>query len=121
MVGLNQFISSLEEGLQTEVLPSGSNFPSNVVKKILLARSLVRPPKLMLIDEFFHNVQSAEKITLIDSLFQGNYAMIIVSSIPEVMKRSDYIYVMKDGTIADEGTYESLKERKSLPMEFNSN
>jgi ABC-type bacteriocin/lantibiotic exporter with double-glycine peptidase domain len=121
LVGLNQFISSLEEGLQTEVLPSGSNFPSNVVKKILLARSLVRPPKLMLIDEFFHNVQSAEKITLIDSLFQGNYAMIIVSSIPEVMKRSDYIYVMKDGTIADEGTYESLKERKSLPMEFNSN
>ncbi len=117
LVGLNQFIASLEEGLQSEVLPSGSNFPSNVVKKILLARSLVSMPRLMLIDEFFHNVQSIEKITLIDVLFKGNYAMLIISSIPEVMRRSDYIYVMKDGIIADEGTFAELRERRSLPME----
>ncbi len=116
-VGLNQFIASLENGLQAEVLPSGSNFPSNVVKKILLARSLVRTPRLMLIDEFFHNVQSAEKITLIDRLFNGNYAMLIISSIPEVMRRSDFVYVMKDGAITDAGTFEELKARRSLPME----
>ena len=116
-VGLNQFIASLEEGLQAEVLPSGGNFPSNVVKKILLARSLVKPPKLMLVDEFFQNVQSSEKIALIDGLFKGNYAMLIISSIPEVMRRSDLIYVMKDGLITDTGTFDALKERRSLPME----
>jgi ABC-type multidrug transport system fused ATPase/permease subunit len=115
LVGLNQFISGLEDGLQTTVLPSGSNFPSNVIKKILLARSLVKPPKLLIMDEFLYNVQSKEKDALIETLFKGNYALCIVSSETEVMKRSDKIYVMKDGGIEDAGTYEELKLRNALP------
>jgi ABC-type bacteriocin/lantibiotic exporter with double-glycine peptidase domain len=98
-------------------LPSGSNFPSSAVKKILIARSLVKPPKLMLIDEFFHNVQSAEKIELIERLFKGDYAMFIVSSIPEVMKRSDLIYIMKDGKVLDSGSFEELTQRNVLPLD----
>jgi ABC-type bacteriocin/lantibiotic exporter with double-glycine peptidase domain len=116
-VGLNQFIAGLEDGLQSHVLPSGSNFPSSAVKKILIARSLVKPPKLMLIDEFFHNVQSAEKIELIERLFKGDYAMFIVSSIPEVMKRSDLIYIMKDGKVLDSGSFEELTQRNVLPLD----
>lgn len=116
-VGLNQFIAGLEDGLQSQVLPSGSNFPSSAVKKILIARSLVKPPKLLLIDEFFHNVQSAEKIELIDRLFKGDYAMFIVSSIPEVMKRSDLIYVMKNGKVLDSGSFDELTQRNVLPLD----
>ncbi len=116
MVGLNLFIAGLEEGLQTKVLPSGSNFPSNVIKKILLARSLVKPPKLLLMDEFLYNVQYKEKLALINTLFNGNFALCIVSSETEVFKRSDKIYVMKDGKIEDSGTYLELKSRNALPV-----
>jgi ABC-type multidrug transport system fused ATPase/permease subunit len=116
-VGLNQFIAGLEDGLQSQVLPSGSNFPSSAVKKILIARSLVKPPKLLLIDEFFHNVQSSDKIELIERLFNGDYAMFIVSSIPEVMKRSDLIYIMKDGKVLDSGSFEELTQRNVLPLD----
>jgi ABC-type multidrug transport system fused ATPase/permease subunit len=66
-------------------------------------------------DEFLYNVQSKEKDALIETLFKGNYALCIVSSETEVMKRSDKIYVMKDGGIEDAGTYEELKLRNALP------
>ncbi|OYU95579.1 MAG: hypothetical protein CFE21_10575 [Bacteroidetes bacterium B1(2017)] len=112
---LDPFIATLKTGLQTLVQPSGSNLPSNVVKKILLARSFVQNPHLIIIDEFFHNVQSAEKLKLLDTLFAGNYAMLIVSTIEEVMKRSDKIIVMRSGSIVDMGTYSDLMSRNSLP------
>jgi len=112
---LESFISCLKKGLQTQVQPSGSNFPSNVVKKILLARSFVQNPSLILIDEFFHNVQSAEKQQILDTLFQGPYALLVVSNIHEVMKRSDKILVMQDGRIIAEGSYPQLLEQNLLP------
>lgn len=116
VTGLDTFISNLQDGLQTEVNPAGSNFPSNVVKKILLARSLVQHPKLILIDEFFHNVQTAEKRKLFEILFAGDYAILVASTIPEVMQRCDKIIVLKDGKLFDSGTYNELSTRNSLPQ-----
>ena len=115
ITGLDTFISGLQDGLQSTVSPAGSNFPSNVVKKILLARSFVQHPKLILIDEFFHNVQSAEKRKLFDVLFSGNYAILVASAIPEVMERCDKIVVLKNGSILDMGTYTELLSRNTLP------
>jgi ABC-type bacteriocin/lantibiotic exporter with double-glycine peptidase domain len=115
ITGLDTFISGLQDGLQAEVSPAGSNFPSNVVKKILLARSFVQHPKLILIDEFFHNVQSNEKRKLFDILFSGEYAILVASSMPEVMQRCDKIIVLKDGHVTDFGNYNELVSRNALP------
>jgi ABC-type multidrug transport system fused ATPase/permease subunit len=116
LAGLEVFVAGLKNGLQSQVQPEGKNFPSNIVKRILLARSFVLNPSLIVIDEFFHNVQSQEKITLLRNLFAGSYAMLIVSIIPEVMERCDKIVVMNEGTIIDQGTYSELELRKSLPF-----
>jgi len=116
LAGLEKFVASLKEGLQSQVQPEGKNFPSNIVKKILLARSFVLNPNLLVIDEFFHNVQSQDKIDLLQNLFKGDYAMLIVSSIPQIMERCDKIIVMQDGAIIDQGTYAELENRKSLPF-----
>jgi ABC-type multidrug transport system fused ATPase/permease subunit len=115
VTGLDTFISGLQDGLQAEVSPAGSNFPSNVVKKILLARSFVQHPKLILIDEFFHNVQSNEKRKLFDILFSGEYAILVASSMPEVMQRCDKIIVLKEGLVTDFGNYNELVSRNALP------
>ncbi len=48
-------------------------------------------------------------------LFSGNYAILIASTIPEVMQRCDKIVVLKNGSIADMGTYNELLSRSTLP------
>ncbi len=115
ITGLDTFISNLEDGLQGAVHPAGANFPSNVVKKILLARSLVLHPKLILIDEFFHNVQSVEKAKLFEVLFSGEFAVVVTSNAPDVMQRCDKIIVLRDGKMIDSGSYNELVTRNTLP------
>lgn len=116
ITGLDNFVAGLREGLQTRVLPGGINFPSSVVKKIMLARSLVQRPSLILIDEFFHNVKREEKKQLLDAIFNGTHALLIVSSLPEIMEKCDTVWVMKDGQLTEQGTYQDLKSRNAIPF-----
>jgi ABC-type sugar transport system ATPase subunit len=71
---------------------------------VVLAKWLAKAPKLLLIDEPTHGVDvgAREEIyRVIDELAQAGTAVIVVSSyLPEVLRISDRILVMRDGRIA---------------------
>jgi ABC-type multidrug transport system ATPase subunit len=46
-------------------------------------------------------------------------ALILITSLPEVMERCDKIYIMQSGTFIDQGNYASLKDRASLRFLIN--
>jgi ABC-type sugar transport system ATPase subunit len=73
-------------------------------QKLVLAKWLAKKPKLLLIDEPTHGVDvgAREEIyRLIDDLAKAGMAVIVVSSyLPEVLRISDRIVVMRDGRIA---------------------
>lgn len=50
-VGLLQFIKEQPNGLETIIYPEGQQIPYTVARKIVLARSIVRRPKLLLLNE----------------------------------------------------------------------
>ncbi len=50
-VGLQPFLAALKHGFDTELNPTGTRLPRNVVHKILLVRTLAHQPKLLLLDE----------------------------------------------------------------------
>ena len=50
-VGLLQFIKEQSNGLDTVIYPEGQQIPYTVARKIVLARSIVRRPKLLLLNE----------------------------------------------------------------------
>jgi ABC-type bacteriocin/lantibiotic exporter with double-glycine peptidase domain len=114
--GLDPFIAKLKEGLQTSLLPAGENLPSNVVKRILLARSFVQKPQLVIIDEFFHNVHSVEKSMLIDTILNEDFALLIVTTVPQIMEKCDRVLFMQDGKLIAEGTYQELSKLGLLPI-----
>ena len=113
--GLKDFVSNLQDGLKTQLSPAAANFPSNIAKKILLARAYLSKPALIMIDEMFHQVQRHEKKKILDNLFnEKNMALIIISSLPEIMERCDKVCIMQSGSIIEQGTYASLNERSAL-------
>jgi len=73
-------------------------------QKLVLAKWLAKKPKLLLIDEPTHGVDvgAREEIyRVIDDLAKTGMAVIVVSSyLPEVLRISDRIVVMRDGRIA---------------------
>jgi ABC-type bacteriocin/lantibiotic exporter with double-glycine peptidase domain len=118
--GLKDFISNLEEGLKTQLAPAAANFPSSIAKKILLARAYLTKPSLLMLDEMFYQVQRHEKQRILDNLFkEKDMALILITSLPEVMERCDKIYIMQSGTFIDQGNYASLKDRASLRFLIN--
>ena len=50
-VGLRKFVKEQPQGLQTVLYPEGRQIPSTVAQKIVLARSIVRKPKLLILKD----------------------------------------------------------------------
>lgn len=51
LTGLKSFIDGLKKRYETEILPTGQHLSGKVIKKILLCRTLVHRPQLLLLEE----------------------------------------------------------------------
>jgi ABC-type bacteriocin/lantibiotic exporter with double-glycine peptidase domain len=115
IVGLTDFIAQLTDGLQSNLLSAGTNYPKSIIQKILLARSIVQKPKLLIIDDFFYNMNQKENSLLLDYIFENkDWALIMVTSQDSIMKRCNKICIMNNGKIIETGTYNNLMATNSL-------
>ncbi len=78
--GLNEFVKQQEKGLHTIVYPEGKQFSNTVSKKIVLARSIVRKPKLLVLKDPINQFAEAEERKIVDFLFEKDnpWALIVV-------------------------------------------
>jgi ABC-type bacteriocin/lantibiotic exporter with double-glycine peptidase domain len=67
--GLTEFVKQQEKGLNTIVYPEGRQFSNTVSKKIVLARSIVRKPKLLVLKDPLNQFAAAEERKIVDFLF----------------------------------------------------
>jgi ABC-type bacteriocin/lantibiotic exporter with double-glycine peptidase domain len=113
--GINDFVNQLPNGIFTTLLPGGRGWPGSAVKKLLLARSLVKKPSLMLFHDHFESIGRKDKDELVRSLIhqQDKMTMIAISSDPAIMEACDRVVILSEGTIAASGT---LKELASSPV-----
>ena len=117
---LNEFIMNLKDGLKFKIAPAAANLPSNIAKKILLARAYLSKPKLLLLDDFFHQVHRKDKVKILNAIFnQHEMAVVMITGQLEMLERSDYIYVMQSGSLIDQGTFKELQSRSALDFFTN--
>lgn len=80
-VQLTSFIKSLPKGLETPLFPESKQLSSSNAQKILLARSIIRKPKMLFYEDPTSTMDEAEAIKIIDFLTSNeNKWSIIVSS-----------------------------------------
>ncbi|MEH6682219.1 MAG: ATP-binding cassette domain-containing protein [Sediminicola sp.] len=79
--GLRDFVRQQPDGLETPIFPEGLQLPQTTVKKIILARSLMRNPKVLILNEPLHQVDREEKIKIMDHLFaeDSSWSIIVIS------------------------------------------
>lgn len=68
IVHLEEFISNLGDGLNTELDPEAKRLPRSVANKIILARAIVNKPKLLLLEDPLDHVPKSEKEEIIRNL-----------------------------------------------------
>ncbi|MBX9695524.1 MAG: ATP-binding cassette domain-containing protein [Cyanobacteria bacterium] len=110
---LSEEIARLPEGMQTQLIASGKNFSRGQVQRLLIARAIAHHPSLLILDEAFTGIDEKTKIAIVDQLLNSEYpwTLIDISHDAEVVKRSDHIYVLADGQIAEFGSPATLSGR----------
>ncbi len=81
-MGLKDFVRKQPEGLETTIFPEGLQLPHTIAKKIILARSIIRKPKLLILNEPLNQIDHHEKIRILEHLFspENTWAVIVTSS-----------------------------------------
>ncbi len=110
-VGLNSYIEQLPKGYQTNLIPGGSNVPRSIRAKIILARGIVKQPRLLVMEEFFTHLPQAdrEKISYALTRPESNWTLIAVTNDPILASKCDRILIMEDGKIIEEGNFEHIR------------
>ncbi len=109
-VGLRNYVNSLPDGLNTILISNGKAIPTSVLHKLILARCLVKEPRLLILNDFFHNFHRSEKHNLIKFLVdkKNPYTLLSVSNDPVILSECDRVLVMQNGTITMDGTFKDL-------------
>ncbi len=103
-VGLTQFVKEQEKGLKTIIYPEGKQMSYTVSKKIVLARSIVRKPKLLILKDPLDQFDEKDVTRIMDFLTEPSnpWALVVVSQNPKWIKRCGRIINVENGKIVSE-------------------
>jgi ABC-type bacteriocin/lantibiotic exporter with double-glycine peptidase domain len=82
VVGLTQFIKEQNKGLQTIIYPEGKQMSYTIAKKIVLARALLKQPKVLILEDALDQFNQDETNAIIDFITSKDnpWTLIVVST-----------------------------------------
>ena len=113
----HDFISALPQGYNTQIGEGGAQLSGGQKQRICIARSLVRDPKILLLDESTSNLDSKSESVVQEALQKAteNRTTLIIAHRLGTIRRCDKIMVLNDGKITEQGKHEELaKNEKSI-------
>ena len=108
-VNLWGFLRS-QQGLQTPILEKGSNLSGGQCQRLAIARALLHDTPVYIFDEATSNIDAESEEMIMDVIHQlaETKTILLISHRLANVVKSDRIYMMKDGCVAESGAHDQL-------------
>lgn len=110
------FISKLNERFATKIGERGASLSGGERQRIALARTLLRKPKILVLDEATSSLDSLSEAAImktIDNIGKGMTTIIVAHRLSTI-KNCDQIFVLKDGKLLENGTHINLLNKNGI-------
>jgi ABC-type bacteriocin/lantibiotic exporter with double-glycine peptidase domain len=101
-VFLSEYVKSLPKGLDSPIEVSGQKLPKSLIQRIIIARSIVNRPKLLLLEHHIDFIEDKVRNKIIDFITDKNsgWTLISVSNDSYLQQKVDEIIYLNDGEIS---------------------
>ncbi|MCP4444185.1 MAG: ABC transporter ATP-binding protein [Myxococcales bacterium] len=112
-IGADKVIEDLADGADAQVADRGENLSAGERQLIAFARSLVRNPEILILDEATAHVDPKTESIIeagLDTLMEGRTTLVIAHRLSTI-RNADKIIVLAHGIVEEEGGYDDLLAR----------
>ncbi len=108
------FLKGLPDGYDAMLGDNGLDISGGQRQRVTIARELYKDTRLLILDEATSALDAKYEKALYENLkeYKGRKTMVVIAHRLSTIKNADYIYVMDEGRIVEEGTFEGLSTNK---------
>lgn len=112
----HHFIMQLPEGYDTMLAPNGSNLSEGQRQLLSIARTLLRNPDILILDEATSNVDTMTERYITEAIdrLTANRTSFIIAHRLSTIRNCDLIIVMQGGEIIEQGSHDELVHKKGI-------
>jgi NHLM bacteriocin system ABC transporter ATP-binding protein len=112
--GMEQDIKEMPMGMHTYVSEGGGGFSGGQKQRLLIARALVRKPRIVFMDEATSALDNRTQAVVTESLDRMQATRVVIAHRLSTVINADRIYVLQDGQIVESGDYQSLMRQNGV-------
>lgn len=112
----DDFVSQRNDSYESELGQGGSGVSGGQKQRLTIARSLLKKPKILILDNSTSAVDTKTETAIIEGINKNlkDLTKIIISQRVSSFKYVDRIIVMEEGKIADIGSHKDLYQRNKV-------
>jgi subfamily B ATP-binding cassette protein MsbA len=109
----SEFIDRLPEGYETRLGERGVNLSGGQRQRLSIARAVLKNPRILILDEATSSLDAESEAVVQRALenVMRNRTCFVIAHRLSTIRNADRIFVLKNGRIAEQGTYHELMEQ----------
>lgn len=116
MANVHHFIRTLTNGYDSLINEEGNNISQGEKQLLTIARAILKDPQILILDEATSSVDTRLERMLQEAMsriMKGRTSFVIAHRLSTI-RDADLILVLENGNIVEQGTHESLLEKKGV-------
>lgn len=114
-VGAMEWVATQPHGTGSEIASGGAGLPAHLIHRLLLAQAIAGQPRLLVLDDFFQNLEAETRDRFVEVLMDGArpWTVLAISHDPVFLRAADRVLVLDDGRLVADGP---LAEVRTHPI-----